>query len=102
MKANNIGIDLSKLATGIEIQAQTINSLYTIKVVDHEVFSIHGGKLFPEPVNVRTIGSSGDVGPVFRQNWLAVGRHIVADTLVTSSVQSLKIIAANKSWEYEI
>jgi hypothetical protein len=101
------GVDLNKLAIGTKIEAQTLSTLYKIEILPNGKAIVEGGRYFPEPKETY-IGGSTWGGSMLKLGWLGLGMHIEikkADTdgcMITTAVQSLKVIAPDNSWEYSL
>ena len=95
------GIELNKLAVGTVIEAKTMNSLYRIRVLGGNRFEAKGGAYFPEPTEVSIPGSTWG-GSMLKMNWVGVGMCIEFNPCTTTAVQTLKVIAPDGSWEYEL
>jgi hypothetical protein len=101
------GIDIRKLASGTKIIAKTLNSTYTIEILnpDKRKVRIQGGGFFEQPEEVFLIGSSWGQSSV-KLGWIGytmkmeIYREGHLNPLVTTDVQSAKVIGSN--WEYEL
>ena len=95
------GIQIDQLEIGTKIEAQTRNTLYKIEILSNGKFMVEGGKYFPAPTETHIAGSTFG-GSMLKLKWLGIGMCIEMPQCVTTSVQSLKVIAPDGSWEYEI
>jgi len=95
------GVQLSKQPIGTVIEVKTANSFYRIKVLPGNRFEVKGGTYFPEPTEVTIPGSTWG-GSMLKMNWIGLGMHIEFNQYTTSEVKSLKIVAPDGSWEYDI
>lgn len=96
------GIDLTKLALGTKIEVRTRASSYFIEAMGNDYFTVRGGKNFPTATVVGINGSTWG-GTMLKMGWLGIGMNIeFANNVLTSSVQSLKVIAPDGSWNYDI
>ena len=99
----NNGIDLTKLAVGIKIQARTEFSLYEIEKLPGDKYLIKGGIIFVEPTETWIRGSS--YGSYYKPDWLEIGMQIEAGhptdvPWVSAIVCGLKIIGPD--WEFDL
>lgn len=102
------GIDLSRLSIGTMLKVQTRNTLYTIEILGNDKFLIEGGRYFPEPYETFINGSTWG-GSMLKLNWIGIDMFMELGPnsekhgfITTSAVKSVKIVAPDKSWEYEI
>ena len=99
------GIQIGMLQPGTRIEAKTKNTLYEIEILDPVnrplIIKIHGGSYFKEPASVQLNGSTWG-GAMLKLGWLGIGMCMEFAECTTTPVQSLKVIAPDKSWEYEI
>jgi hypothetical protein len=97
------GINMTKLETGNRVEVKTLNSVYTMTLLENGNIMVHGGEHIPEPVEARLIGSTWGT-PLIKQNWIGKGMRmeIVYDgkKLLTSAVQGAKVIG--DVWLYEL
>ena len=90
------GVSLRTLAAYDTIQAQTVNNVYEIFLLDPESGRalVRGGKYFAEPTEA-TVNGSTFGGSVLKMGWLGVGLRIEiranGKRTVTSPVQSLRV-----------
>jgi hypothetical protein len=102
------GVKLDKLEQGTILKVQTQNSLYTIKKIGDGLYTVQGGRYFPAPLENWIAGSTWG-GSALKVDYVGIDMHIEmghpdpnGSVLVTSSIQSIKIIGPNQDWEYEI
>jgi len=102
------GVKLDDLKPGTKIEAQTLNTLYKIEVLENGKFMVDGGSYFAAPTEVN-IGGSTWGGSIIKIKWIGIYMHIEIShptvgtkIVITSPVQAIKIIAPDGEWEYEI
>lgn len=102
------GVKLDELKPGTKIWAQTFNSLYIIEVLENGRFMVNGGTRFTAPQEVAIAGATWG-GSMIKPKWLCINMAIEMEhpdpnrsILLTSAVQSIKVIAPDGSWEYKL
>ena len=90
------GIDFQCLPPGTELHVDTRYSTYRLVVVDSDNgrATVTGGRLFPEPTQVRIEGATAG-GTAIKSGWIGIGLRLEmsSDTsrVTTSVVQSISI-----------
>ena len=90
------GIDFQCLPPGTELHVDTRYSTYRLVVVDSDSgrATVTGGRLFPEPTEVRIEGATAG-GTAIKSGWIGIGLRLEmsSDTsrVTTSVVQSISI-----------
>ena len=95
------GIELDKLPIGTIIEAHTRNTLYKITALGKGDFEVEGGKYCPLPTVTRINGSTWG-GTMIQVGWLGIDMHIEFFHFTTTAIKSLKVIAPDGSWEYDL
>lgn len=102
------GIKLDKLAIGTKLEIQTANSIYKIEKLSDTQYKVEGGTRFLKPSTTWIAGSTWG-GSMLMQDWIGLDMRVEMGhpdpnkrTLTTSVVKSIKIIAADNSYSYEI
>jgi hypothetical protein len=90
------GIDFQSLPTGTVVNVDTRYSTYRLVVVDPDDkrATVTGGRLFPEPTEVRVEGATAG-GTAIKAGWIGVGLRLemsgLSNRITTSIVQSVAI-----------
>ena len=92
------GVSIDSFEPGTVLAVTTRNNRYRLTLLDHEGHAlITGGKLFPNPTDVRIQGATVR-GIIPRFGWIVVGAQLelsVGNRLIlTSPVQSVQPLAA--------
>ena len=101
------GVQLDELEPGTKIEVQTLNTLYTIEVLENGKYMVSGGSYFSAPTETH-IGGSTWGSSMLKLKWLGINMHIEMGhpakngIITTSPVQAIKIIAPDGEGEYEI
>lgn len=107
------GIDLKKLAPGVKISVETLNSIYFMTLSNNEGDvairggTTSGGERFPTYVSANLVGSHKPLHTALRMSWVGIGlcMDIQLDEggfISTSPVKSLIIKAEDESWFYSL
>ena len=97
------GIDVRTLPPGTRLVIKTKNSTYDIEVIDGSRVTIRGGRKFSEATECWFNGSTWG-GSVLRQGWVGYGMRMelaCGVTVVTSPVQSARVIGENYDYEFD-
>jgi hypothetical protein len=90
------GIDFQSLPSGTVVHVDTRFSTYRLVVVDPDDkrATVTGGRLFPEPTEVRIEGATAG-GTAIKAGWIGVGLRLemsgLSNRITTSVVQSVAI-----------
>jgi hypothetical protein len=103
---NAVRLDMCDPGTVIEVE--TLNTLYTVEIINDRHCKVHGGSWFPEPT-VTSITGAVWTGHEVEYKRIVIGKrleivHPGAETgsITVSKVKSLRITAPNKAWSYEM
>lgn len=103
------GVELSKLTLGTTLYVQTQQTLYMIVVMPNNLYMVSDeGKRFVSPKEIYINGSTWG-GSMLRMNWVGIGMCVEMEhpdpskqILTTSPVKTIKVVAPDESWFYEL
>lgn len=95
------GVKLDQLAIGTKLEIQTKNSIYKIEKTFENRYLVEGGTHFLQPSETWISGSTWG-GSMIMCGWIGLDMHVEIGNVTTTTVKSIKVIAPDNSWNYEI